>query len=294
MLSAVQNWGPLMGCYRESSAGPKSFTAADSPASLINIKLKKKKSQGWNITLSANNIFIPLTTLRERNMISLGLKTFLPRLQEVCYSKKCSTTPFGTSAINSTTNHHLPAVSDQNQNSGGHTSIWCFRSQGITVHAAILSWMAKKHLPSKRKGNSTSSLPSAQAILPNPKCRDWGHCTHCCPWPQEIKTSDIVVSMATSLEDSCAADSNWSEACPVLCQGRRQWGTTAAAGSTGHTTAKPFSHAVQGCQRSTLGWHNASHKLNSTPGPKQLVSPFVSCPMLPALLNDPPFIQLHD
>lgn len=225
-------------------------------------------------------------------MIGLGLKTFLPRLQEVCYGKKCSTTPFGTFTINSTTNCHLPAVSDQNQNSGGHTSVWGFRSQGITVHVAILSWMAKKHLPSKRKGNSTSSLPPAPATLPNSKGWDWGHCISCCPWPQEIKTSDIAVSIATSLGDSCAAGSHWSEACPVLCQGRRQCGSTAAAGSTGHNTAKPFSQAVQVCQRSTLCWHNASHKLNSTPGSKQLILPFVPCHMLPVLTNDPPFIQL--
>lgn len=62
--------------------------------------------------------------------------------------------------------------------------------------------MAKISLPNKMKGSSTSSLPPAPATLPKHKRHDWGHCTSCCPWPQKMKTSDIVVSMATSLGES--------------------------------------------------------------------------------------------
>lgn len=67
--------------------------------------------------MSANNIFIPLITFREkeRNMIDLGLKSFCPDYKKYVTVRSVLQTPFGTYAINSTTNPHLPVVSDQNQ-----------------------------------------------------------------------------------------------------------------------------------------------------------------------------------
>lgn len=121
-----------------------SFTVAGSLASFINIKLKKT-NQSLKHKLECQQYFYSSGYFkgeRERNMLGLCLKTFLAQLQEVGYNKKCSTSPFGTSTMDSTTNHHLPAVSDLNQNKfrrqRAHLHL-TFQNQGITVHVVSLT-----------------------------------------------------------------------------------------------------------------------------------------------------------
>lgn len=61
----------------------------------------------------------------------------------MCYSKKCSTTPFGTSInkIQETpTSQQFQIKTKTNSEDRGHNSIWHCRSQGITVHVVILTW----------------------------------------------------------------------------------------------------------------------------------------------------------
>lgn len=247
-----------------------SFAAADSPESFINIKLKKKNPKSETLA------WIPTIFLffdyfkgeRERNLIGLGLKFFffcpdykkcvsvrsVLQLLLVHLSIKVQETP---------TSQQFQIKTKTNSEDRGHNSIWHCRSQGITVHVVILTWShGLKALAKQDEGKLNlffAISPSNTAQAQQPWLRSLCHCTSWCPWPQKIKTSDtsdMVVSMATSLWGSCAAGSYCSESCPIPSS------ASLPEEHTGLTQCLP--QAEFSC---------------------------VSCPMLPALLNDPPLIQ---